>query len=84
MKITVKRWIADQKNTEAKRYNLFPNVEYISGFYADVENDTVTYTDAEIVAESAKAVKVELGCGNTDGKVGIFTAWLPKSQIVNA
>lgn len=83
MKLTVKRWIADQKNAEAKKLFMFPDVEYVNGFYADVENDTVTFSDVEILGETEKAVHVALWCGSIDGKVGPFKTWFPKSQILN-
>ena len=82
MKMTVKRWIADKAQTEAKRYNYFFNVEYVNGFYADIENDTVTLESVEIIKETEKAVQVAIGCGAIDGKVETWNAWLPKSQIV--
>lgn len=82
MKLTVKRWIADKTDAEAKRYNYFADVEYVNGFYADLENDTVTYSDVEILKETEKAVQVGIACGSIDGKVGTWKTWLPKSQIV--
>lgn len=82
MKMTVKRWIADKAQEEAKRYNLFFNVEYANGYYADTENDTVTFSDVEILKETEKAIQVSIACGNADGKVGTYKAWMPKSQIV--
>lgn len=88
MKMTVTRWIADQKNAEMKRYNYFADIEYMKDeqgaeLYADMENDTVTYADVEIIKESEKAVQVAVSCGAVDGKIGTFKTWLPKSQIVS-
>ena len=75
MKMTVKRWIADQKDAEAKKHNMFPDVVYVKDengidFYADLKNDTVTYEDAEIVRETEKAVLASLYCGACGGKTG--------------
>ena len=84
MKLTVKSWIAAQKDAEAKRYNMFPDVEYFGEdeFYINRENDTVTYVDVELLKETEKAVYVALQCGAIDGAFGQFKAWFPKSQIV--
>lgn len=82
MKMTVKRWVADKVQTEAKRYNYFFNCEYVNGFYADIENDTVTFENVEVLKETEKAIHIAISCGNIDGKVGSWKAWLPKSQIV--
>lgn len=80
--MTVKRWIADKINVEAKKCNYFPDVEYVNGYYADLENDTVTFADVGILKETEKAVYVSLGCGSVDGKIGRWDSWIPKSQIV--
>lgn len=82
MKLTVKRWIADQKREEMKRFNYFANMEYVNGYYADTENDTVTYSEVEVLKETKKAVLVSIECGNIDGNAGAYKVWMPKSQIV--
>ena len=85
MKITVKRWIADQKRDEMHKYNLDGCFEYVNGYYADTENDTVTFLAAEVIKETEKAVQVALICQtrhNQDYR-DPFTVWFPKSQVVN-
>lgn len=82
MELTVKRWIADKIDAEAKIYNYFTDVVYVNGYYADTVNDTVTYKDVEILKETEKAVQAAIMCGAVDGKVGRFKSWIPKSQIV--
>lgn len=82
MKLTVKRWIADKAQVEAKIYNYFFNVIYVNGYYADVENDTVTFADVEVIRETEKAINISVSCGAIDGKIGAWKMWVPKSQII--
>jgi len=85
MTITVRRWIGDQKYDEMKRYNRAPEFIYTNGYYADIENDTITMVVLNVLKETAKAVQVELETMdlNTDEYVAKkWTTWFPKSQIV--
>lgn len=89
-KLTVKRWIADQKRDEMKKYNLAPCFEYVTNedgveYYADEKNDTVTFIIEKKAKETEKAICVEV---QTETRTGMnahkaFTLWFPKSQIVN-
>lgn len=83
-KITVKRWIADKTRNEIQGYHLDGCFEYFDGFYADKENDTVTFLlDADILQETEKAVQVALKCETVGGRYHeAYKAWFPKSQIV--
>lgn len=90
MKITVKRWIGDQKYDEMKAYNRAPEFVYVEDeeqgrYYADTKNDTITMVVLNVIKETAKAVQVELETMNfsTDEYVAKkWTTWFPKSQIV--
>ena len=88
MKITVKRWMADQKVNEIEAYGLFPHFEYVEdeelgSYYADRKNDTVTFMVDSIIRESAKAVQVAVEVDDHDGFAHeAFKIWIPKSQIV--
>lgn len=82
MTLTVKRWIADQKMGEMKARNYFPTCVPVNGYYADTENDTVTFDMVEVVKETEKAIQVALDCGNYGGKEGSYIVWFPKSQII--
>lgn len=88
MKITVKRWMADQKIKDIEAYGLFPSFEYVDdeelgSYYADRKNNTVTFMIDSIIRESAKAVQVAVEVEDHDGMAHeAFKIWIPKSQIV--
>ena len=88
MKITVKRWMADQKIKDIEAYGLFPSFEYVEdeelgSYYADRKNNTVTFMVDSIIRESAKAVQVAVEVEDHDGMAHeAFKIWIPKSQIV--
>lgn len=88
MKITVKRWMADQKIKDIEAYGLFPSFEYVEdeelgSYYADRINNTVTFMIDSIIRESAKAVQVAVEVEDHDGMAHeAFKIWIPKSQIV--
>lgn len=88
MKITVKRWMADQKIKDIEAYGLFPSFEYVDdeelgSYYADRKNNTVTFMIDGIIRESAKAVQVAVEVEDHDGMAHeAFKIWIPKSQVV--
>lgn len=84
MKVTVKRWMADQKREEMHKYHLDACFEYVDGYYADVKNDTVTFIAYEVLKESEKAIQVSLECTTRVEMRGHdpYKAWFPKSQII--
>lgn len=85
MKVTVKRWVADQKREEMAKYHLDGCFEYVDGYYADTKNDTVTFMAVEVLKETEKAIQIALECETLIGMNGHepYKAWFPKSQIVS-
>lgn len=88
MKVTVKRWIADQKYNEMKAYHLYPFFECVENedgekYYADTVNDTVTFIVNEVVKETAKAIQFSIPCETEGARAHApYMMWMPKSQIV--
>jgi len=85
MTITVKRWMADQKRAEMKKYHLAGCFVYVDGYYADLENDTITFIAREVIKETEKAIQVALECETVYAQNGHepYKAWFPKSQVVS-
>lgn len=74
---TVKEWIFDKINNEARRYSIYLKGEYVNG-----ELDHTKIRVEEVLAETEKAYKVGLDAETTSGHSKIWTAWIPKSAVV--
>lgn len=75
---TVKEWIFDKINDEAKRYNMM-----LVGEYKDGMLDHTKLRVDEVLQETEKAYKVALDAETVGGHAKSWTAWIPKSQIIN-
>lgn len=83
-KMMVKKWMLDQKQNEAARYNMWFEIAKESrtelGIVAD-EDGFVTVILDDIIKETEKAVQVVVATGDIVGSSKGFKAWFPKSQI---
>lgn len=84
MKVTVKRWLAEQKREEMAKYNLAPTFEYVDGYWVNREDDTVTMNVVEVLKETEKAIQLSMDCETRTGMNAHdpFAMWFPKSQII--
>lgn len=80
--IELKRWIFDKVSREAKTHNTFIDVEYVNGYYADVEKDTVKAI-GDITRETEKAYCIKFSSGAIDGSYAGWNSWIPKSQVIS-
>lgn len=78
--IKVKEWFYDKEASKAKVYNIFFNVEYKDGMI-NRENEMVTLSSVDVLAETEKAIKVEIATGAVVGSSKGWTTWIPKSVI---
>lgn len=76
--IKVKEWFVNKAQNEATRYNIFFDHERNEDGTIKVENGFVTVF-GEIVAETEKAIKVELMTGSVVGSGKGWQTWIPKS-----
>lgn len=75
--ITVKEWIFDKINEAAHGYRI-----YLIGESKDGMLDHTKLRVLEVLAETEKAYKVALDAETSGGNPKAWTAWLPKSAIV--
>ena len=77
--VTVKEWLFDKINKQAHAYHT-----YLVGEYNDGMLDHTKLRVNEVLAETEKAFKVALDAETANGIVKTWTAWLPKSAVVEA
>lgn len=83
MLITVKGWKADQIDAEAKRFNIFCDVNYVNGCAHDAEGNETYIVREEIIKETEKAIYVKIESGSVVGSYAGWKTWIPKSAIIN-
>lgn len=74
---TVKEWIFDKINESCKDYRCI-----LVGEYADGMLDHTKLRVEEVLAETEKAYKVSLDAETFGGYPKSWTAWIPKSAII--
>lgn len=84
MKVTVKRWLAEQKREEMAKYHLAPTFEYVDGYWVNLEDETVTMNVVKVLKETEKAIQLSMDCETLIGMNAHdpFAMWFPKSQII--
>lgn len=75
--ITVKEWLFDKINETARDYHI-----YLIGESKDDMLDHTKLRVLEVLGETEKAYKVALDAETSGGNPKAWTAWLPKSAIV--
>lgn len=75
--ITVKEWFFDKLNSQMLDYHCM-----IVGEYQDGRLDHTKLRVDEVLAETEKAYKVAIDAETQSGRPKTWTAWLPKSVIV--
>lgn len=79
--ITVKEWFFDKIWDQVRAYHFFPATEstVIDGIQ---QADRTKLRIEEVLGESEKAWKVLIDCETENGHPRTWTAWIPKSVIV--
>lgn len=76
--IRVKEWFINKEQNKATRYNIFFDHARNEDGTIKVESGFVTVF-VEIVAETEKAIKVDLMTGSVVGSCKGWQTWIPKS-----
>ena len=81
MEMKVNGFFEFKKQQEALRYNMLFNITRRTedGAVFHDDDDNVYIEISEVLAESAKAIKVRVATGDTDGSAKGFVTWFPKS-----
>lgn len=75
--ITIKEWFFDKLNDQMLNYHCM-----IVGEYENGRLDHTKLRVSEVLAETEKAYKVSIEAETQSGRPKTWTAWLPKSVIV--
>lgn len=76
--IRVKKWMAEQKMDEARKYHLRLDARFVEG-----EDYIEMYLDEPILKETEKAIQVAIKTETIGERYHkAMTFWIPKSQIV--
>jgi len=81
--IRVKEWFRDKLATEARKYHILLNGEYDTVGEVQMLNHETLRVEA-VLGETEKAFRVVLDGETTFGNPHTYTAWIPKSVIIEA
>lgn len=80
--LTVREWIIDKAQREARAYNMFIDFERNENGMRNVVDGCIKAYAEEVLAETEKALKVRLQTGDVVGNTNGWTMWIPKSQMM--
>lgn len=80
--ITVKSWLFDKLSDEMRRYHFLLVCEYTDVNGLSMADHSKLRVE-EVIAETEKAYKVKLDVETVNGNPRTYTAWLPKSAIID-